>query len=372
MESFHWDKHFITGLPIVDEQHHHIVDIFNQFGDHLAKDKIVFSEIKEVFKELFDYANYHFKEEEKMMSRIGVDQRHLDLHIEAHQYFLDEVTSMHAAISPDNLHTTTNMLDFFTRWLAYHILGADQNMAKQIKAIQSGANPDDAYAAEEQRTADSTEPLVLALALALASLFPQVTTRNKELTQLNKSLEAKVTERTKALSDVNLHLEKLSMTDALTELPNCRHTMQQLTDSWDESSTSKLPLACIMIDAVHFKEVTDTYDHDAGDAVLRELASTLQQTVQSDNIVCRLGGDEFLISCPETDKQSAIHIAERVRQAVSKLLTKTSEEVWRGSVSAGVAARSPDMKNHENLIKAADMSVYEAKRVGKNCVKAAS
>ena len=368
MESFHWDSNFLTGLSEVDEQHHHLVDIINQFGDLLAKDELVFDDIKATFKKLFSYAHYHFKEEEEMMSRIGIDQRHLDLHIEAHKNFLQEVTSMHAAISPDNLQTAKNMIDFLTRWLAYHILGSDQNMARQIEVIQSGSSSCSAYEAEEQRTANATEPLLV----ALNSLFQQVSIRNKELAQLNKSLEEKVAERTIALSEANLHLEELSLTDVLTGLPNRRHAMRRLADLWDESSTVKIPLACIMIDADHFKEVNDTYGHDAGDAVLRELANTLRQTVRSDDILCRLGGDEFLIICPNTDQDGAMYIAELACKMVSELCLQTGDGVWCGSVSVGVAARSPDMKNHEDLIKVADKSVYAAKRDGKNCVRTIS
>lgn len=333
MESFHWDEYFVTGIPSVDKQHHHLVDIFNQFGDNLAKDELVFSEIKDLFRELFDYSDYHFRSEEEMMSEIGIDKRHFDRHIEAHQYFLEEITSMHAAISPDNLRTATDMLDFLTRWLAYHILGSDQNMARQIKAIQAGVSPSDAYDAEEQRAAESTEPLVI----ALTCLFEEVVTRNRELIQLNKSLEEKVVERTKALSDANLHLEKFSMTDPLTGLSNRRHAIQQLTDIWNKSSSNNAPLACIMVDADHFKEINDTYGHDAGDIVLRELASTLQQTVRSKDIVCRLGGDEFFVICPDTDKHDGTYIAELIRKAVSKLSTKTCDGVWYGSVSVGIA-----------------------------------
>lgn len=368
MESFHWDKHFITGLSEVDHQHHHLVDIINKFGGLIAEDKLIFDDMQEIFKELFEYARYHFQEEEAMMSRIGIDKRHLDSHIEAHQYYLQEVTSFHTAFSPKNLKATKNMLDFLTRWLAYHILGSDQNMARQIEAIKSGASSSEAYELEKQRISNATEPLLV----ALNSLFQQVTARNRDLAQLNKSLESKVEERTKALSEANLHLEELSLTDVLTALPNRRHGMRRLADIWDESSEAKTPLACIMVDADHFKEVNDTYGHDAGDAVLRELAKTLQQTVRSDDFLCRLGGDEFLIICPNTDRDGAMHFAELVRKAVSALQIQAGNGVWNGSVSAGVATRLPDMKNQVDLIKAADRSVYTAKRNGKNCVRAIS
>jgi hemerythrin len=365
MEAFRWDKHFVTGISGVDQEHHRLVDIINQFGRLLATNELAFDDIEAVLKELSDYAQYHFEEEEELMSRIGIDQRHLDLQIEEHQNFIQEVVSMHAGISPDHPDAAKHLLDFLTQWLAYHILGSDQNMARQMKAIQSGASPAEAYEAEERGRDSATEPLLV----ALNGLFHQVSARNKELVQLNQSLEAKVAERTKELSEANLHLEELALTDVLTGLPNRRHAMRQLTDLWSKSVESDTPLVCKMIDADHFKEVNDTHGHDAGDLVLRELAKTLQHAVRNDDIVCRLGGDEFFIICPDTDQDGGMHIAELARKAVSELRIPTGDGVWNGSISIGLAARCPDMESHEDLIMAADKGVYAAKRDGKNCVR---
>lgn len=364
-ESFRWDKCFITGVLEVDQQHHHLVDIINQFGNLLANNKLIFDDIEMVFQKLSDYAQYHFQDEEELMSRMCIDKRHLDFHINLHQAFLQEVVSMHAGISPDNPDAAKHLLDFLTQWLAYHILGSDQDMARQIKAIQSGASPAEAYEAEERDRDNATQPLLI----VLNGLFQQVSARNKKLVQLNQYLEAKVAERTKELSEANLHLENLALTDVLTGLPNRRHAMRQLTDLWNKSLETNAPLACMMIDADHFKEVNDTFGHDVGDLVLCDLAKILRETVRKDDLVCRLGGDEFLIICPDTEPDGAMHIAESVRKSVSALRVPTGDRVWHGSISVGLATRAPGMKDHESLIKSADNSVYEAKRDGKNCVR---
>jgi len=138
---------------------------------------------------------------------------------------------------------------------------------------------------------------------------------------------------------------------------------------WDESSESLAPLVCIMIDADHFKAVNDNYGHDAGDAVLTTLAQTLQHAFRTDDVVCRLGGDEFFAICPNTDLDGGLHIAEVVRSTVAELRVPTGGEPWRGSVSMGVAARGAEMVTCDELIKAADQGVYVAKQAGKNCVK---
>lgn len=127
----------------------------------------------------------------------------------------------------------------------------------------------------------------------------------------------------------------------------------------------------MMIDADHFKEVNDIYGHDAGDEVLKTLAMSLKHTLRTDDIVCRLGGDEFFVICPNTDQEGGLHIAELTRKAISELRVPTGGEPWHGSISVGIASRAHDMNGFEELIKAADKGVYAAKEAGKNCVKAA-
>ncbi len=189
------------------------------------------------------------------------------------------------------------------------------------------------------------------------------------MTLLNLSLEKKVAERTRELSEANIRLETIALTDALTELPNRRHGMRVLKALWKEAVKDNTPLSCMMIDADHFKQVNDTYGHDAGDTVLCELAKTLSHSVRTDDLVCRLGGDEFLIICPNTDRNGGVHLAGIIHQTVSVLRIPTGDGAWKGSISVGVACRSRQMADHEALIKRADEAVYAAKRSGKNCVK---
>jgi hemerythrin len=198
-------------------------------------------------------------------------------------------------------------------------------------------------------------------------LFQQVSSQNQELIELNKSLEYKVQDRTRALSDANEKLEEMALTDVLTGLPNRRHAMGRLAKEWIASVEDGKPLACMMIDADGFKLVNDTYGHDAGDEVLRQLSRHLRYAVRTDDVVCRLGGDEFLIICSNTNQQGAMKVAEQMRLAISALRIVAGYGIWPGSVSVGVAARTKDMQGLEDLIKAADEGVYLAKKNGRNC-----
>lgn len=366
MESFQWGKNFETGLTEVDAQHYRLVEYINQFGELLTENTISIEDVDKLYAQLAEYASYHFVEEEKTMRDINISPLHLESHITEHQDFLKNVTSIYSNISINSLKQSRYFLKFLIHWLAYHILGKDQDMARQINAIESGMPPQDAYQALHVEKDDATEPLLE----ALHSLFEHVAERNEELRQLNESLEDKVTERTQELLKANQHLEELSLTDTLTKLPNRRHAMRYLASLWKESAQTNSPLVCMLIDADHFKAVNDTYGHDAGDVVLIELAKALKHSLRNDDVVCRLGGDEFLVICPNTDKQGGMHIAELTRKTVAELRIPTGDGFWHGSVSIGVAHRSTEMQQYEELIKEADKGVYLAKEDGKNAVRA--
>lgn len=365
MKSFHWDKHFETGLETVDQQHHVLVDLINRFGELLTQaDSVPFEEIEAVFVKLVAYTQYHFTEEENMMQSVGLDPRYIDMHKQLHLDFLQEVVTTHEAVL-ERHETAGRLLKLLTYWLAFHILGTDQSMARQVTAIQAGQTPESAYLAEKEMKEGATEPLLV----ALNGLFQQVSERNRELLELNRTLEAKVAERTHALSEANQLLEELAMTDVLTGLPNRRHAMARLAQAWNVSMQDGSPVACMMIDADGFKQINDNYGHDAGDEVLRQLSMELRHAVRTDDIVCRLGGDEFLILCPDTSLEGAILVANKMREKVANLRVPVQGGEWIGSVSVGVAVSTTDMQNPEDLIKAADEGVYIAKRNGRNRVE---
>ena len=154
-------------------------------------------------------------------------------------------------------------------------------------------------------------------------------------------------------------------------LPNFQiDAMQCLSALWDESIQMELPLVCVMIDADHFKAVNDECGHDVGDKVLIELSKTLLHSFRNDDIVCRLGGDEFFAICPNTDLKGGMHISEFVCNAVSELRVSIGvNKNWYGSVSIGVSLKTSNISDYEELIKTADKGVYAAKQAGKNCVR---
>lgn len=365
MKSFEWDMCYETGLEDVDEQHQYLVEVINRYGELIAQNNISLQDIRLALFELSRYAEFHFKEEENLMRSAGVYEKHLEAHIKVHRAFMADIISMQSFISEDNKKSSEHLLNFLIHWLAYHILGIDQNMSRQVKQIEQGVDPKLAWENEERKADSSTEPLLK----ALNGLFDQVSERNKELLELNQHLEDKVEERTKQLSKANKQLEELSLTDSLTKLPNRRCAIRKLKAYWQEAVQNDEPLVCIMIDVDYFKQVNDSAGHDAGDRLLIELSHTLADSFRSDDLVCRLGGDEFFVICPNTDTEGGVHIAEVTRHKVNQMLVPVGESVWRGSISVGVGERTKEMGDFNDLIKAADNAVYEAKAAGRNRVR---
>ena len=368
MQAFQWNHCFATGLTEVDEQHHRLVDVINRFGALIMReDGASAAELEVVFAELAQYASFHFSEEEALMAASGLTPQYIESHRQKHLMFMDEVTHLYEGISGDNRGAAKGLLQFLTNWLAYHILGTDQFMARQIASVAAG----EAAHGNEQTDFSGQDPAKDALLLALNGLFQQVSDRNHELVQLNKSLEERVAQRTQALTEANQQLDDIANTDVLTHLPNRRHAMRSFQRAWEEAVGGNSALACMMIDADGFKQINDTYGHDAGDRVLQALSKQLRNAVRNDDLVCRLGGDEFLIICTDTPMDGALQLAEKIRSEVAALRVSAGSGEWRGSISVGVAVRTAAMNTMEDLLKAADMGVYAAKRKGRNCVAVA-
>ena len=338
MKAFRWDACFLTGLPTVDEQHHYHVDLINQFGDALMLPQGASTqEIEALFDELKRYTRYHFQEEEALMASSGVYPSHIARHRQEHAQFLQDVIHMHTSMAGDDREAAGALLDFLSNWLAFHILGTDRLMTWLMEAAQAGTSVEDALEAFKK----TRDPATATLLQAMSQLMHQVSERNRALFELNQTLEARVAERTQALSELNQRLEIIAMTDVLTGLPNRRQAMQVLEREWQAATHNGAPLSCMMIDADGFKKINDTCGHDAGDAVLRDLGRCLQHAVRNDDVVCRLGGDEFLIICNNTPFEGAMLIAEKVCREVSDLKVLVGLGVWVGSISVGVAVRRP-------------------------------
>ncbi len=194
--------------------------------------------------------------------------------------------------------------------------------------------------------------------------------------ELQERVEANRRVVMKQVAEMGLLTRKLrnaAHTDALTELPNRRYAMARLEAEWETSNTNAMrPLSAILIDIDHFKKVNDTYGHDVGDLVLKEVAVVLRANTRQGEEAARLGGEEFFVVCANTDEERARIAGERLRLAIERHVISGLGFQGSVTISVGVAQRTPDMATQDALIKAADHAVYAAKAAGRNRVVAIS
>jgi len=127
-------------------------------------------------------------------------------------------------------------------------------------------------------------------------------------------------------------------------------------------------LSVLMLDADHFKAVNDRFGHAQGDTLLRTLAERLRQSVRASDIVCRLGGDEFLIICPRGTREGALNVARLILETSQPCFTPDGVECWDGAISIGIAEAEGDLVKPEDLLGAADQALYASKHKKGGCV----
>ena len=163
-------------------------------------------------------------------------------------------------------------------------------------------------------------------------------------------------------------VQQLASTDGLTGLHNRRHFMELADREFGRARRYQRPLAAIMLDIDHFKQVNDTYGHAVGDQVLQIAAERCQKTVREIDILGRYGGEEFVALLLETDIDRARGVAERLRQCVAEPPINTDGGALTITVSGGVAILDEECTDLDHLLQRADQALYVSKQAGRNRV----
>ncbi len=173
------------------------------------------------------------------------------------------------------------------------------------------------------------------------------------------------------LKELFIKAEQDAITDHLTRLYNFRYFTQQLAREKDRAERHHIPFSLLMLDIDYFKVYNDTFGHQAGDEVLRKVATLLMQNTRSSDFIARYGGEEFAIICPEMDKEGGQRIAEKLCKIIADTPFPNEDKLLNNGVtiSIGVAAFPADADDGDGLIQCADSALYSAKRNGRNQVQ---
>lgn len=196
----------------------------------------------------------------------------------------------------------------------------------------------------------------------------------QRVVQLQEELEFDRQELHKFAAELaasNQRLQQMALTDVLTGLPNRRFANEHLERQWAGAERGSHPLSCLIVDIDHFKKINDTHGHKAGDDALKQVSDVLRKSVRKQDVVCRFGGEEFLVICPDTPPEQAFQYAERLRLSVAGAAVFYADgQRFNLTVSIGLASKKPVLSNTEMLLQLADKRLYAAKKAGRNCTVA--
>ncbi len=189
---------------------------------------------------------------------------------------------------------------------------------------------------------------------------------NRELVISKVALE----KTTKELAAKNKLLENMANIDGLTEIHNHRYFQNFLDKEINRSARNDKTISILLLDVDHFKKFNDTYGHQTGDFILKELCRVCKENIREYDLMARYGGEEFVFVLPDTEPDYAIIIAEKIRSVVANYSFDDGGSVYQVAVSIGVASAKPTgqgFKKHE-FIGLADEALYQAKQEGRNRV----
>jgi len=198
--------------------------------------------------------------------------------------------------------------------------------------------------------------------LELTRLFAKWIGLEIQLEQQTAALKAEIEARKRAES----RLRHLATTDELTNVSNRRHFLELSEPEFARARRYDHPLSVIMLDADHFKIINDSYGHHIGDQILRELCRECRGLLRENDVIGRIGGEEFAIMLPETGTLEARRVAERMREALAAIEIPLDTGSLKFTVSMGIAALDRKDLDFSGIMKRADQALYEAKGAGRN------
>ncbi len=230
---------------------------------------------------------------------------------------------------------------------------------------------------------------IIAIIGSFVFVYLLVQLRIKTVSVRNKELETHVNERTRELEESREQLNKanselkakleaitklekevreLAIHDALTGLFNRHYLSERLMAEYSRAERGKKSISFLLMDIDHFKDVNDTYGHQAGDHTLKMLSQSLLSHIRQSDIACRYGGEEFMVIMPDADAEAAFNKAEAFRKSIHDMTIEFENHTFNITVSIGIAIFPEHGTDNDEILSSADAALYAAKKSGRNKV----
>lgn len=213
------------------------------------------------------------------------------------------------------------------------------------------------------------------IAPAMLELRIRAARRTLAARAVHRQQQDELRELASGLATENRRLRRLALTDALTGLPNSRHAFERLEEAWSETARNRQALSCMSIGIDHFERVSTALVHAAGDLALGTVATILQESARAEDVICRVGGEEFMVICPDADRAEAVAAASRLRFAVEQRFgpgaAEAHPEAAALTLSIGVAVRDGSVLDARSLARLAEEALRAARHAGCNRVHVA-
>ncbi len=241
------------------------------------------------------------------------------------------------------------------QWVYFILITADQDASTLSRAFQAGVN-------------DFISKPIKQSELSARLLGAQ---RMVEIFDIRSTEQEKIRNYAFELATTTRKLEILTVTDQLTSLPNRRYAVSRLDQEWANYTRNGQPFAVYSLDLDFFKKINDGYGHDAGDQVLIHFADVLQKTIRTNDVACRMGGEEFIV----ISAQSAIGNVQALGVRILEMVQKNQparlnlDRQVTVSIGAAISNQAIDQRGWSDTVKRSDQALYEAKAFGRNCFK---
>lgn len=372
-EIFPWNSNFDTGLDDIDDQHRVLVSIVNRLAWHFAS---VDSDIgsTNILDELLDYASYHFEYEEAVWQQNFGDSEETRNHHDAHQMFSEQIKRLCESSAPQD-DVLTELFDYLSRWLVYHILESDRRLALTVSAMGAGMQLKEAKAKADSQLSGSTSLLVTSLlevygklSASSIQLMREKMARQHAEDKLHRLQQGKLQKalETQAV-DYQKQLEFLAYSDPLTGLWNRNGFVRCLRKLQEQKDTAGCDAALISLDLDNFREINRQFSEESGDRMLGVFAKRWLGILCAGASIARLAADEFAVFLPHANDTEML--LEAMQECCKEPLILNGKTAT-ASFTAGIVLLSDtelrdDAEDADALLRLANQTLIRAKQEAK-------